>query len=53
VILRATIAGDVMEVGFGCPGTYWDRQSGTQRKVWFFSARLRRSRRVYRQVAFD
>jgi transposase len=53
VILRATIAGEVMEVDFGYLGTYWDRQSGKQRKVWFFSGRLRHSRRVYRQIAFD
>ena len=53
VILRATIAGEVMEVDFGYLGTYWDSQNGKQRKVWFFSGRLRHSRRVYRQIAFD
>jgi transposase len=53
VILRATIAGEVMEVDFGYLGIYWDWQSDKQRKVWFFSSRLRHSRRVYRQIAFD
>ena len=53
VILRATIAGEVMEVDFGYLGAYWDSQNGKQRKVWFFSGRLRHSRRVYRQIAFD
>jgi transposase len=53
VILRATIAGEVMEVDFGYLGMYWDPESGKQRKVWFFSGRLRHSRRVYRQIAFD
>ena len=53
VIVRATIPGEVMEVDFGYLGAYWDRQSARQRKVWFFSGRLRHSRRAYREVAFD
>lgn len=53
VILRATIPGEVMEVDYGYLGVYWDPQSGKQRKVWFFSARLRHSRRVYREISFD
>jgi transposase len=53
VILRATIAGEVMEVDFGYLGVYWDRPNERQRKVWFFSGRLRHSRRVYREICFD
>lgn len=53
VIVRATIPGEVMEVDFGYLETYWDRQSAKQRKVWFFSGRLRHSRRAYREIAFD
>jgi transposase len=53
VIRRATIAGEVMEVDFGYLGSYWHPQSSKQRKVWFFSGRLRHSRRVYRQIALD
>jgi transposase len=53
VILRATTPGEVMEVDFGYLGVYWDRQSERQRKVWFFSGRLRHSRRAYREIAFD
>jgi hypothetical protein len=42
-----------MEVDYGYLGLYWDPQRNTQRKVWFFSGRLRHSRRVYREIAFD
>jgi transposase len=53
VVLHATIAGEVMKVDYGYIGTYWDRQSGTQRKAWFFSGRLHHFRRVCRQIAFN
>jgi hypothetical protein len=53
VILRATVAGEVMEVDFGYLGMYWDSDTAKQRKVWFFSGRLRHSRRVYREITFD
>ncbi len=53
VIVRATVAGEVMEVDFGYLGVYWDPGAERQRKVWFFSGRLRHSRRVYREIAFD
>jgi len=43
-ILRATIAGEVMEVDFGYLDAYWDAQNEKQRKVWFLSGRLRHSR---------
>jgi hypothetical protein len=39
VILRATKAGEVMEVDFGYLGTFWDPLGGKLRKVWFFSGR--------------
>jgi hypothetical protein len=53
VIVRATIPGETMEVDYGYLGLYWDPQRNKQRKVWFFSGRLRHSRRVYREIAFD
>jgi hypothetical protein len=53
VILRATIPGEVMEVDYGYLGVFWDPQSRKERKVWFFSGRLRHSRRVYREISFD
>jgi hypothetical protein len=53
VITRATIPGEVMEVDYGYLGIFWDPQSRKHRKVWFFSARLRHSRRVYREISFD
>ena len=53
VMVRQTIAGEVMEVDFGYFGISWDRSSRRKRKTWFFSARLRHSRRAYREVVFD
>jgi transposase len=53
VMVRQTIAGDVMEVDFGYLGISWDRNTRRRRKTWFFSARLRHSRRAYREVVFD
>jgi transposase len=53
VILRVTVAGEVMEVDFGYLGIFWDPETGRQRKVWFFSGRLRHSRRVYREIVFE
>lgn len=42
-----------MEVDFGYIGICWDPVTRSRRKTWFFSARLRHSRRVYREVVFD
>lgn len=53
VILRPTVPGEVMEVDFGYLGLFWDPQRNAARKTWFFSARLRHSRRVYREVVFS
>ena len=50
VMRRATIPGEVMEVDFGYLGLTWDPQAGARRRTWFFSGRLRHSRRVYREV---
>ena len=52
VIVRPTTAGEVMEVDFGYLGLFWDPQRSAARKTWFFSGRLRHSRRVYREVVF-
>jgi hypothetical protein len=53
VITRATTPGEVMEVDYGYLGAFWDPKSGKLRKVWFFSGRLRHSRKVYREISFD
>ncbi len=53
VIPRPTIPGEVMEVDFGYLGLFWDPQRNAARKTWFFSGRLRHSRRVYREVVFQ
>lgn len=53
VMRRFTVAGEVMEVDFGHLGVCWDPVTRSRRKTWFFSARLRHSRRAYREVVFD
>jgi transposase len=53
VIVRRTIPGEIMEVDFGYLGLFWDRQRDAARKTWFFSGRLRHSRRAYREVVFN
>ncbi|MDH7480131.1 MAG: IS21 family transposase, partial [Syntrophomonadaceae bacterium] len=53
VIVRPTTPGEVMEVDFGYLGLFWDPQRNVARKTWFFSGRLRHSRRVYREVVFE
>jgi hypothetical protein len=50
VIVRPTIPGEVMEVDFGYLGLFWDPERNTRCKTWFFSGRLRHSRRAYREV---
>lgn len=52
-MVRETIAGEVMEVDFGYLGISWDRNERRKRKTWFFSARLRHSRKAYREVVLD
>lgn len=53
VYRRPTIPGRVMEVDFGSLGPVFDPQKKRIRKAWFFSGRLRHSRRAYREVVFD
>ena len=53
VIIRSTIPGEAMEVDFGYLGVFREQSSGRLRKAWFFSGRLRHSRRVYRQVVLE
>jgi transposase len=53
VYRRPTIPGQVMEVDFGSLGLVFDSQKKRNRKAWFFSGRLRHSRRAYREVVFD
>lgn len=45
--------GDVMEVDFGYLGLMWDLEEKRQRKAWLFSARLRYSRKAWREVVFS
>ena len=53
VMVRETIAGEVLEVDFGYLGLSWDVNTNSRRKTWFFSGRLRHSRKVYREVVFN
>jgi transposase len=53
IMVRQTYPGEVMEVDFGFLGLFWDALSLKFRKTWVFSARLRHSRKAYREVVFD
>jgi len=53
IIIRSTIPGEAMEVDFGYLGVFREQAGGRLRKAWFFSGRLRHSRRVYRQVVLE
>ncbi len=53
VMVRPTIAGETMEVDFGCLGLVYDELRGRLRKAWVFSGRLNHSRKAYRDVVFD
>lgn len=52
VMVRATVAGDTMEVDFAFLGYVWDESLGKPRKAWVFSGRLRHSRRAYRKMVW-
>ena len=52
VMVRSTVAGDVMEVDFGFLGYLWDESLAKPRKAWVFSARLRHSRKAYREIVW-
>jgi transposase len=53
VMVRQTHPGEVMDVDFGFLGCFWDTNESKFRKTWVFSARLRHSRKAYREVVFD
>ena len=51
-MVRSTIAGESMEVDFGYLGLTYDESEKRQRKTYLFSARLRHSRKAYRERVF-
>jgi transposase len=51
VMIRQTTPGD-MEVDFGFLGYLWDEHIKKFRKAWVFSARLRHSRKAYREIVW-
>lgn len=53
VMVRQTSPGEVMEVDFGFLGYFFDVKEDRFRKTWVFSARLRHSRKAYREVVVD
>lgn len=53
VMVRTTYPGEYMDVDFGFLGTFFDTLASKFRKTWVFSARLRHSRKAYREVVFD
>jgi hypothetical protein len=53
VMVRPTIAGEVMEVDFGYLGFVYDDTKKRLVKAWLFSGRLNHSRKAYREVVFD
>lgn len=53
VMVRTTVPGECMDVDFGFLGMFWDSSTSKFRKTWVFSARLRHSRKAYREVVFD
>jgi Integrase core domain len=53
IMVRHTYPGEVMDVDFGFMGSFWDTKQSRLRKTWVFSARLRHSRKAYREVVFD
>lgn len=52
IMIRSTIPGEVMDVDFGFLGKIWDESTNKLRKVWIFSARLRHSRKAYREMVW-
>lgn len=53
IMVRQTHPGEVLDVDFGFLGMFWDPIISKFRKTWVFSARLRHSRKAYREVVFD
>lgn len=53
IMTRTAIPGEVMDVDFGFLGVLEDGTPGSKpRKAWVFSARLRYSRKAYREIVF-
>jgi transposase len=52
VMIRETIPGEHMDVDFGYLGMLWDEEQQKMRKIWVFSARLRHSRKCYRELVW-
>lgn len=52
VMVRPTVPGQDMEIDFGYLGQFLNDE-GTLKKAWFFSFRLRHSRRTFRRVVLD
>lgn len=52
-MVRQSYPGEIMDVDFGFLGLFWDSIESRFRKTWVFSARLRHSRKAYREVVFD
>lgn len=52
VMIRETIPGEHMDVDFGYLGMLWNEEQQKMRKVWIFSARLRHSRKCYRELVW-
>jgi transposase len=52
VMIRFTKAGEIMDVDFGFLGKLWDDSIHKFRKIWVFSARLRHSRKAYRELVW-
>jgi len=53
VIRRITNPGEVMEVDFGYLGITYNTSEKRNRKTYVFSARLRHSRKAYREIVFN
>lgn len=52
VMVRPTYPGKDMDVDFGYLGLFLDKY-GCQKKTWIFSARLRHSRKTYREIVLN
>lgn len=53
IMVRTTFPGEHMDVDFGFLGMFWDLSTSQFRKTWIFSARLRHSRKAYREIVLD
>lgn len=53
VMVREHSPGEFADADFGFLGVFFDEETNTNRKVWFFSLRLRYSRKTYREAVFD